>query len=117
MIHVCVFLAAMAVQGMAADTVDVTFPGSIYFAVGNVNRSGTASPNPVMIRFVNAKIGVGRVIRISVRAASEGLRQPSGRPIPIGKIAWTATPASGGTGLAGFLRSATYTPVFQSAPN
>jgi hypothetical protein len=101
----------------AAESVQVSVPGSVTFWVNDVSASSEGSPGAATVSFESASLNSGRSLRISVRATSSTLTAPSGTPIPVSSITWTVTGVAGGTGSSGTLNSSDFTQVFVSSAN
>ena len=108
-------LAAAVVCAGAQETVNVSVPMAVNFAVTNVTRSTSGAPSPVTISFSNSSLINGRALRISVQADAASFTPPSGSSIPASKVAWTAA-GNGGLGMNGTLGSSSYAMVFQGNP-
>jgi hypothetical protein len=109
---VCVSVASAAAQ----ETVAITVPSTVSFAVTDVSQRTSGTPNPSTISFSNASLILGRVVRVSVQADAAAFTPPGGPSIPAANVSWNNLGASGGTGWNGTLGSTSYTLVFQSDP-
>jgi hypothetical protein len=112
------FIAAVLVLArfdrlIAAETVKITLPAAVTFAVTNVSVSTTGSPNPTTISFSNASLLVTHSLRISVEATGNFV-PPSGAAIPASNVTWTTSGAVHGTGSNGTLSTTAYGQLFQS---
>ena len=110
-------IGLLAVAARAQDKVDLSIPSSLQFAVRNVATDSSSQPNPFLIRFSKARLGAGKVLRLSVRASAPVFRGPSGAPIPASQVAWQVLGAGSGNGFAGILSNAAWKVVYQSAGN
>jgi hypothetical protein len=111
-----VTLTASVVSAAAQETVSITVPTAISFAVTDVSRSTSGTPSPTTLSFSNATLILGRSLRVSVQAGGAGFTPPSGPSIPASSVSWNSLGTSGGTGWSGTLGSSAYTLVFQSDP-
>jgi hypothetical protein len=109
-------LAGSAQPTIAQETVSITVPSVVSFAVTDVTRGTTGAPDPATISFSSANLLPGRALRVSVQASGSGFTPPSGPAIPSSNVSWTNLGAAGGTGWSGTLGSSLYTLVFQSDP-
>jgi hypothetical protein len=109
-------LAAAVVCAGAQETVNVSVPMAVNFAVTDVTRSTSGAPSPVTISFSNSSLINGRALRISVQADAASFTPPSGSSIPASRVSWTSAGAHGGLGMNGILSSTSYAMVFQSNP-
>jgi len=100
----------------AQETVNITLPGAVSFAVINVSTATTGGPNPATITYDSASLTSGHYMRISIEADSANFTRPAaaGGSIPAGNVSWTAGGATGGTGYGGTLSATMYTRVFDS---
>lgn len=97
----------------AADSVKITLPTAVSFAVTNVGNSTVGAPNPSAVSFSALNVLATNVLRISVKADAD-FTPPSGTAIPASKISWTTASATNGTGSNGTLSTSAYTQLFQS---
>jgi hypothetical protein len=109
-------VTASALTAAAQETVSITVPSTVSFAVTDVSRSTNGAPDPTTISFSNANLILGKALRVSVQAGSTGFMPPSGPSIPASNVSWANVGAGGGTGWNGTLGSSSYTLVFQSDP-
>jgi hypothetical protein len=100
--------------GSAAETVKVSIPAAIGFAVTNVSVATPGSPASAAVSFSQLTVNSGRVLRISVKADSDFV-PPGGAAIPASRLSWTTSSASNGSGSSGVLSTSVYGQVFQSA--
>ena len=100
-------------SAVVGESVDITVPSTVAFAVVNVGASSGGAPSPATISFSNAQLLPGHALRISVKADSATFTPPGGTAIPISNISWTCNGVNG-TGFAGTVNSAGYTEVYQS---
>ncbi len=96
-----------------ADTVKVTVPTSLAFAVHNVTASTTGSPNPLTMSFSSLSVLAGHSLRVSLKADAD-FTPPSGAAIPASNLSWTISSATNGAGSAGTLSKTVYTQAYQS---
>jgi hypothetical protein len=99
------------------QTVDVTLPGSVSFAIFDLEESTTGSPDPTSFTFSNAALDPGHALRVSVRAESSDFDAPGGPEIPASSVSWTTTSTQGGFGSNGNLSAVGYGTVFESQVN
>ena len=113
-----VLAAACLLANPAAqsNSVRITIPAAVGFAVTNVFVATTGTPNPQTVSFTSLVVGTGQVLRISVKADSDFV-PPSGTAIPASRVSWTTTAATNGTGSSGTLSTTIYRQVFQSQNN
>jgi len=109
---VACLLARPAAQ--SGDSVSISVPAAVGFAVTNVALATTGSPNPTSVSFSSLKVGGGQVLRISVKADSDFV-PPSGTAIPASRVSWTTSAASNGTGSSGTLSTTIYRQIFESS--
>ena len=100
----------------APETVRITLPASVTFAVTNVSANTVGAPNPTSIMFNQASLIAGHGVRISVKADSDFV-PPSGTAIPASKVSWTITNAVQGVGSNGVLSTSAYGQVYQGNAN
>jgi hypothetical protein len=108
-------LAALALRGLglsAAETVRITLPAAISFAVTNVSVNTTGSPSPTALSFSNGTLLATHGLRISVIALSNFV-PPSGTAIPAANVSWTTSGATNGTGSNGVLSTSAYVQLYQ----
>ena len=92
-------------------TVRVFTPASVLFQVMDVGAATPASA-VTTVSFDSAVLGLGQVLRISVKADSH-IVMPGGGVIPSTTVAWSASNATNGVGVNGSLSNLTFTTVFQ----
>jgi hypothetical protein len=97
----------------AQETVQISVPGIVSFAVPSVSQGAVGSPDPTHISFSNAVLNPGNTLRISVRADGD-LMGANGPSIPASNVSWTASNVSNGVAVNGTLSTGAYTQVFQS---
>jgi hypothetical protein len=117
-----VALALLGMAGMpgahAADSVVITIPASVSFAVDNISATTTGTPATFTVSYSGAHVGKTEVLRISVKANTTVFTPPSGTTkIPASNVTWTTSSAVGGTGSSGTLSATQYTQVYQSNVN
>jgi hypothetical protein len=98
----------------AAETVSISIPAAVGFAVTNVSNATAGSPASGTVTFSSLNTTGSHVLRISVKADSNFV-PPGGTAIPASKVSWTTTGASNGTGSNGVLSTSTYGQLFQSS--
>ena len=103
-----------AVVRSAPETVRITIPAAVGFAVTNVSTATAGSPASGTVAFLNLNIEDGRVLRISVKAESDFI-PPGGPAIPASRVSWTTSSATNGVGSNGVLSTSSYGQVFQSS--
>jgi len=97
----------------AADSVRISVPAAVGFAVTNVGASTIGSPSATTVSFLNLSAAGNNVLRISIKADSNFI-PPSGAAIPASKVSWTTSGATNGTGSNGVLSTSAYNQVFLS---
>ena len=97
----------------AAETVKVTLPASLSFAVTNIGAATAASPNPTTISYTQLAVNTGHALRISVKADAD-FTPPSGPAIPASLVSWTTSAPSNGVGTNGTLSAVAYGQVFET---
>ena len=97
----------------APDSVSVSIPAAVGFAVTNVGVSTAGNPASTPVSFSSLNVAGSKVLRISVKAESNFV-PPSGPAIPASKVSWTTSGATNGTGSAGVLSTSAYGQLFQS---
>ena len=114
-----VFLLACPESVDAQESVRITLPAGITFAVTNIANTTTGSPNPAQLRFNQAILLPTKVLRVSVKADTPTFTPPvpSAKPIPASNVSWTTSNPTRVTGSNGTLSSSSYTLVFQSQAN
>ena len=98
----------------ATESVRITLPAAVGFAVTNVGVSTTGAPNPTTASFAMLSVSGSKVLRISVKADSNFV-PPSGAAIPASNVSWATTGATNGIGTNGVLNTTAYGQVFVSA--
>ena len=98
------------------DSVKVTLPMSVSFAVTNVSASTTGSPSPTAVSFSNAVLVLTTKVRLSVKADGDFV-PPSGRAIPAALVSWTTSSPVQGVGSNGTLSVTAYGQLFEGSPN
>lgn len=98
----------------APETVRITVPASVGFAVTNVGTNTSGNPATSTVSFSSLNLSGSRVLQISVKADGDFV-PPGGPAIPASKVSWTTSAASNGTGSGGTLSVSSYAPVFKSA--
>lgn len=106
-------LVGKAVES-APDSVRISLPAAVGFAVTNVGVSTTGSPSATSVSFSGLYVPGGRVLRISVKADGDFV-PPGGAAIPASKVSWSASGATNGIGSGGVLSTSAYGQLFQSA--
>jgi hypothetical protein len=101
----------------ATETVKVTLPASIGFAVTNLGINTPGSPNPSAVSFSSASLTATHALRISVKADSDFVPPGGAIVIPASKVSWTTSSAVQGTGYGGTLSTSGYTTLFEGQPN
>ena len=94
------------------QTVRVTVPAMVAFSVTNVSVATLASTGATPVSFDLALLGLGRALRISVKADAD-LTPPSGTAIPASNVSWQTSNVTGGVGVNGVLSKTAYTQVYQ----
>jgi hypothetical protein len=96
-----------------AETVKVTLPAALSFAVTNVGVATVASPSPTTISYSQLTVNTGHALRISVKADAD-FTPPSGPAIPASLVSWTTSAAINGVGTNGTLSAVAYGQVFET---
>jgi hypothetical protein len=112
MLSVLVLLHAGTLDS-AADSVSLTVPAAVGFAVTNAGVSTAGSPGTTPVTFSSLAVSGSRVLRISVKADSNFV-PPGGQAIPAAKVSWTTSSAINGIGSAGVLSTSAYGQLYQS---
>ena len=107
------FLMASVAVNTAPDTVSVSIPVAVGFAVTNVSAATAGSPASGTVSFSSLNVAGGRVLRISVKADSDFV-PPAGAAIPASRVSWTTSGASNGVGSNGVLSTSAFGQLFQS---
>jgi Carboxypeptidase regulatory-like domain len=110
------WLSHSAPVAAVLDSVKVTLPMSVSFAVPNVSASTTGSPSPTTASFSNAVLILTTKVRLSVKADSNFV-PPSGPAIPAALVSWTTSSPVQGVGSNGTLSTTAYGQLFESTPN
>jgi hypothetical protein len=97
-----------------AETVTVSIPAAVGFAVTNVGVTTAGSPASGTLSFLNLNATGSHVLRISVKADSNFV-PPGGTAIPASKVSWTTSGATNGTGSNGTLSTSAYGQIYQSS--
>jgi len=117
-VWVAVMAAGLLAPGLtvfsAPETVRITVPAAVGFAVTNVSANTIGSPATTTMSYSALNLNAGREIRISVKADSNFV-PPGGAAIPASKVSWTTSGAVNGTGSSGVLSTSVYGQLFQSA--
>jgi len=100
--------------GVFAESVKITVPVAVSFAVPNVTSSAIATPNPTTVSFSALSVTTGQTLRISVKADND-FTPPSGTAIPASNVSWVTSSPTNGTGTNGTLSKTVYGQLFQSA--
>jgi len=111
-IAVGVYLAG-AVAESAPDSVSISIPAAVGFAVTNVNAATSGGPAGT-VSFAGLNVAGSHVLRISVKADSNFI-PPGGTAIPASRVSWTTSSASNGAGSNGTLSTSAYGQLFQSS--
>jgi hypothetical protein len=98
----------------AADSVSLTVPAAVGFAVTNVGVSTAGSPSATPVTFSSLSVSGSRVLRISVKADGNFV-PPGGQAIPAAKVSWTTSGVINGIGSAGVLSTSAYGQLYQSS--
>jgi hypothetical protein len=106
-------IAIVAPLSVFAETVKITIPAAVTFAVTNVSNSTIGTPNPTTVSFSSLSVTAGHTLRISVKADAD-FTPPSGTAIPASMISWVTSSPTNGTGTNGTLSKTVYGQVFQS---
>lgn len=101
---------------VSAESVRITIPAAIGFAVTNVGVATTGSPSTATVSFSALSVLTGRVLRISIKADSNFI-PPSGTAIPASNVSWATSSPTNGTGSGGTLSTSSYNRLFQSSAN
>lgn len=101
---------------VSAESVRITIPAAIGFAVTNVGVATVGSPSAATVSFASLSVLNGRVLRISIKADSNFV-PPSGTAIPASNVSWTTSSSTNGTGSGGVLSTSAYGQLFQSGNN
>jgi hypothetical protein len=109
-------LSGSVVAATAQETVGISVPWAISFAVTDVSRATSGAPSLTTIGFSNATLSSGKALRVSVQSDAATFSAPSGPAIPASNVSWTNQGASGGIGWNGTLSSSSYAVVFQGNP-
>ena len=96
-------------------TARVFTPATVLFQIMDVG-SATPASAVTTVSFDTAILGLGEVLRISVKADGD-IVMPGGGVIPSTSVAWSASNVMNGIGMNGSLNKLTYTPVFQGNAN
>ena len=107
-----IFVAPLCV-GVFAESVKITVPAAVSFAVTRVGNNTTGTPTPTTVSFTQLTVTAGHTLRISVKADND-FTPPSGTAIPASKISWVTSSPSNGTGTNGTLSKTVYGQLFQS---
>jgi hypothetical protein len=108
-----VVLLVLLGSSVLAESVKITLPASVAFAVTNVSVATTGSPNPTPVSFSVLSVTAGHALRISVKADAD-FTPPSGTAIPASNVSWTTSAPSNGVGSNGTLSNAAYVQLFQN---
>lgn len=106
-------LVGRDIVSSAPDTVTITIPAAVGFAVTNVSAATAGSQASGTVSFANLNAAGGHVLRISVKADSDFI-PPGGTAIPASRVSWTTAAASNGVGNNGALSKSAYGQLFQS---
>jgi hypothetical protein len=98
----------------AADSVRISVPAAVGFAVTNVGASTPGSPSATTVSFLTLSVSGSHLLRISIKADSNFV-PPSGAAIPASRVSWTTSGATNGTGSGGVLSTSAYSQVFLSS--
>ena len=111
------FAVAMIARPVAGQTVRVTVPAGVSFAVTNASASTAGSPASTPVTYSQPKsFAKTDRLRISVRADASTFSGPGTTHPAASNVSWTAT-ATDGTASNGTLSSSAYTQVYQSPAN
>jgi len=100
---------------LSADSVRITVPASVSFAVTDVSASKVGTPNPSTVSFDSAVLVPGRQLRISVKADGNFI-PPGGPAIPANRVSWVTSSPVNGTGANNTLSRTVYRLLFLSTP-
>lgn len=104
-------LATPAPVQLGMGTARVVTPLTVLFDVGDVSATTVAS-SPTTVSYDTAILGLGQVLRISVKADGD-ITMPGATPIPSTSLSWATSNAVSGLAMNGTLSKVTYTPVFE----
>ena len=105
-------LCQVAARVHSDETVNITIPSFLAFAVNDVSVDTTSS-DPFTVTFDSAALSSGHSLKISVESDTTNFSSVGGDALPASLVKWSIDSASGGTGSPGTL-STTFQPVFQS---
>ena len=97
----------------APETVSITIPAAVGFAVTNVSAATAGNPASGTVLFAGLNVTGGHVLRISVKADSDFI-PPSGPAIPASRVSWTTSSVINGVGSNGALSTSVYGQLFQA---
>ena len=100
-----------------AVTATVSIPAGVSFVVPDVSQSASGTPGPFRVVFSTTGMKGSQDFYVSVKADTASFAGPGTTHIPASKVSWTSTPVGRGTGSAGTLSSAAYSPVYQTSTN
>ena len=114
-IAVAIALASAPILGAPppGETVTVSLPTLVQFAVTNVSVSTVGSPSPSHVSFSGASLKNNHGVHFAIKADSNFV-PPSGTAIPASKVSWATSNVSHGIGTNGTLSTAAYGDVFQA---
>jgi len=101
----------------SAQTATVSIPAGVSFVVPDVSQSASGTPGPFRVVFSTTGMKGSQDFYVSVKADTASFAGPGTTHIPASKVSWTSTPVGRGTGSAGTLSSAAYSPVYQTSTN
>ena len=111
-VAIAVGLAARDVATQGAETVTISLPAAVSFAVTNVGATTIGTPSSPRLQFSGAVLKNNRGVRASVKADNDFI-PPSGTAIPASRVSWTTSNAVNGVGSNGTLSKTAYTQLFQ----
>jgi hypothetical protein len=111
-------LVGAASPAAAQETVSMTIPAGVSFAVTDASAATPGSPAPTVVAFTGGTWPPpgGRRFVISIRADAASFTPPAGGSIPASYVTWTASAASG-TASGGTLSSSAFSQVYRSPTN
>jgi hypothetical protein len=115
---VLIFGAGRPSGACAQETVQVSIPAGVAFAVTNIASATTGAPAPTPVTFAAGTWPPpnGLQLILSVRADAASFTPPAGGAIPATRVSWTAT-AGSGTAFNNTLTSAAYRRIYRGPNN
>ncbi len=116
LVAIAVGVAVRDVATQGVESVTITLPAAVNFAVSNVGVATAGTSSSPRLQFTGAALKNNRGVRASVKADGDFV-PPSGTAIPASCVSWTTSNALNGVGSDGTLSKTAYTQLYQGNDN